>query len=264
MITCKLYGRRANQMFQIASTIGIAMKNAQPFYLPIRTVNEEAFPSATFPLLNAGNFYKDTNNLDFKGIFYHEPTHAYKEVNVEQFPNIEGGICLDGYFQSYKYFEEHLNFIRTLLNFHPNYAFTDKGAIHIRRGDYVNLQDKHPVLPLAYYKNAINVAVSKGITIFNVYSDDIPWCIQNLTLDRFNVTFHFKTPEPGNELKDMYEMANHSVIIIANSSFSLFAALMNFHKATVISPYHGNWFGPGNSHLDTSDLLPSNFIELSY
>ena len=49
-------------------------------------------------------------------------------------------------------------------------------------------------------------------------------------------------------------------MIIANSSYSLFASLIN-DKECVIAPKHEKWFGKG-VNLKTSDLLPERFIQI--
>lgn len=233
-VTTSLVGRLGNQLFQIANCIGYARKHGIDYKIPTRA--ERGFPTYNFPLLNYGNV---------TGRVINEKQHNYYEL-----PAPKGDTVLHGYFQSIKYFERCIDEVRHLLQFdNPTIPYI---GLHIRRGDYLNYPTKHPVCPIEYYRNALNKVPSNKLMIF---SDDIPWC----------KSIFGDTPiyPNGDELDDIYLFAACQYQIIANSSFSLFAAMMG--KAdVVISPSKDNWFGPGNKHLDTSTLIPDNFMQIKY
>jgi len=81
-----------------------------------------------------------------------------------------------------------------------------------------------------------------------VFSDDIGWCKENLTLPGFN--FNFVDLE--NPYQSMYLMSMCENNIIANSSFSWWGSWLNQKEnKRVICPK--DWFGPA-INKDTRDV----------
>jgi hypothetical protein len=252
MISCKLYGRTGNQLFQIAATIGHAWKYGYKYAFPQFTENPDIWPKVevTLPVL------KDTETFTGE---HKEPFHKYSEI-----PKMDN-IILDGYFQSYKYFQDILPILSKLLNF-SNVTIWNTIALHIRRGDYLLYPDKHPILPMSYYQTAIEYIISKEPRrIFDiiVMTDDPDWCRENVTLDKFGFDVQIRSSKiPEQDLKVMAKCQHN---IIANSSFSYWAAILNPNpQKIVITPVYTKWFGEGNKHLDTSDLLPNEWIQIDY
>ena len=76
---------------------------------------------------------------------------------------------LFGYFQSYKYFDEYYSTIIKLMRidkqkqetmelYHSKYFLHTNNEIcsmHFRIGDYKNIQDCHPVMPIEYFDKAL-------------------------------------------------------------------------------------------------------------
>lgn len=274
MLTCKLYGRRANQLFQIAAVIGIAIKYELPWAIPWNTINEQAFPHKSFPNISSVDGYISGNNvynpLDPTIKCFPENTHGYNIppalVVAAKDPKITA--CMDGYYQSYKYFEHCKDLVANLLGFSVNFRYsTGVVGIHVRRGDYLNLQDKHPVLPESYYIEAITYFKTQKLArVFRVFSDDIAWCKEFFTSTKQEFKdCHFSFSNNTDEMADLYELYSCDGLIIANSSFSLFAAILSQRGIkTVISPHYTQWFGKANSHLFTADMIPEEFIQLKY
>ena len=91
-------------------------------------------------------------------------------------------------------------------------------AVHVRRTDYEELGW---LLGLDYYDRAIERI--KNIVpnpTFYLFSDDILWCIDNLEYD-------FKLHVCHDELMDFWLMSQCRHNIIANSSYSFWAAYLN-------------------------------------
>jgi hypothetical protein len=242
MILPKLYGRLGNQCFQIAAAIAHAKKMKTDWRVPYRSSNPNVWPTyfKSLPVARGA-----------------ATMHAYQEKRHSYDPLPEHkDLTLDGYFQSEKYFDNAKEEIRTALGFDINNG-GGYIAIHIRRGDYVTqFSDKHPPLSINYYDNAMLRFMDMGHHDFMIYSDDIEWCKKEFLFkdDKFCTI--------SDPLAAMRHMYNADGFIIANSTFSLFPALLRENRIPVIAPSENRWYGPGNAHLETCDLLPERFIRL--
>lgn len=174
---------------------------------------------------------------------------------------------LDGYWQSEKYFAEIADTLRE--EFTPalplgarastlaaEIAARDSISVHVRRGDYVQeagVREIHGVCPLEYYQESVHrLAETISDPHCYVFSDDPAWVENNLHLD---VPCTFVAPESaGGEVVDLHLMSRCRHHVIANSSFSWWAAWLNPspHKR-VLAP--ARWFAQGAGR-DTRDLLP--------
>lgn len=142
-----------------------------------------------------------------------------------------------GYWQSYKYFELYSDEIRGSINIDKlkvnndiqilanKIKNTESIAIHIRRVQY---EDK---LDINYYLKALDIFRDLDDKQFFVFSDDIEWCKTNFYFREF-------TYISGNsEVEDFYLMSKCKKFIIANSSFSWWAAWLSTNKLKkVVAP----------------------------
>jgi|688.fasta_scaffold272894_2 hypothetical protein len=265
------FGRLGNQLFQFASTYGIAKKNNYDVAFPIDNTNDvkiENFkdgvnrecvfdvPKAFILNKNILTSKKEIlNNIEFE---IDEPHFHFSEGYF----NIPDNCDLRGYLQSDKYFKHVEHELRELLTFHPHIQDAANSlfpkvdgqtvSIHIRRGDYVNLQQFHPPCAVEYYINASSIIAYQD-TFFIIFSDDVPYC-KELFGNQDNILY-INNEDPYIDLCLM-SMCNHN--IIANSSFSWWAAWLNKNKdKRVIAPKQ--WFGPAYNH-DTKDLYCENWF----
>jgi len=241
MITCTLQARMGNQMYQIAATIGTALKYNVPYSIPKNTLND------MFPV------YFDQlpcMPLSRKITSFHEQKNEYYPIKYDG-----GTLKLTGYFQSYKYFDHCLPQVIKAFGLNYNPA-SGKGfvSIHVRRGDYLALPD-FPVLPLYYYYLAIDHFRYKGYTDFKVFSDDMHWCRMNINSNIFqNCRFQYSVG--ASEKEDMESMSSCEHNIVANSSYSIWAAMLNQNPdKIVISP--DTMFKNANK-----DMIPKTWIIL--
>lgn len=220
MITYSLlgkYGRLGNQMWQIASTIGIGYNLAINF----------GFPKWKY----AKRFGLELNTVeDFTGFsVYQEPEPYYNSVYLDKHYNWD----LVGYFQSWKYFMNCEWMIKQMFNF-PDREVIDYVSIHVRRGDYLNFQHIHTNLDRTdYYDKAISLFPKT--TQFLVFSDDVTWCEDNFY--RRLGGSNFLVIKNLDDFDSMSLMSSCKHHIIANSSFSWWGAYLGINKdARVIYP----------------------------
>ncbi|MGE3825018.1 MAG: alpha-1,2-fucosyltransferase [Bacteroidia bacterium] len=173
---------------------------------------------------------------------------------------------LTGYWQSPKYFDSiRKNLLEDFkfkeLPSKKDYDFIDaiikqeSVSIHIRRGDYVTNPETyklHGVCTIDYYKQAIeHICKNVENPFFYIFSDDIDWAKENIKPEE-NVTYVKGTPSD----KDYFEMHLMSLCkhnIIANSSFSWWAAWLNSNsQKIIIAPQ--KWMNMPD--LNVNDLLP--------
>lgn len=145
-------------------------------------------------------------------------------------------ILAEGYFQSYKYFEDYKDEIiknsfvgyivcESYVFYYDLIRNSKSASIHVRRYQYDNLLD------FEYYKKAINIISNKEEDIkFFIFTDDILWCKQNFTDSSFIIV----DVDNSNEIQELFLMSlcNHN--IIANSSFSWWAAFLSKQNDKII------------------------------
>lgn len=239
-------GRLGNQLWAIASAIGIAENNNIPFYFP--NWNYQRWFSHELP----------SNSDIYSGRFkiYNEQSSYYEDIKL----NAKYDWDLRGYFQSYKYFDEYKNLIYQYLtpNFETNEFPKNAVSIHVRRGDYLNLSHIHSILTEEYYKEAMSFFPDKR---FLVFSDDIEWVKYCGWFDHELCYFveqvrkeYLTAPQ---ELMDLFYMSRCDSNIIANSSFSWWAAYLNNHQdKIVVAPKV--WV----NDEDRNDRLPEKWVKL--
>jgi len=260
MITTKLRGGLGNMLFQISAAYSYAIDNNTHAVFDFNKGNFTRNPASQY----VDNIFRnveqrDLNFNDFR--IYYEPNFHYDSL-----PITNENLCLDGYFQSDKYFKHNIKKIRDL--FRPtqeisNYIF-DKYAnyfdydfelvsVHVRRDDYLNFPEHHVVCGMDYYNEAISQF--DDTTKFLIFSDDINWCKENFQGDRFRVV------ENEKDYIDFYMMYFCDSHIICASTFSWWSAYLNTNeKKKVIMPK--KWFGPAYDSYNTNDLEPEGWIKL--
>jgi len=182
--------------------------------------------------------------------------------------NIGKNCYLDGYWHSYKYFEKvkekllerlklSLDFSPDAENIYSNIIDTPNSiSLHIRRGDYIGLNNVYYSLTENYYKKAIEYILDvKKFETYSLYifSDDIEWCKKNI---KFKNTIFVE----NNNMKSYEDLILMSICknnIIANSSFSWWAAFLNKNiDKVVVAPK--NWYVENNSSFINS-LYPKEW-----
>jgi hypothetical protein len=253
MISCLCLGHHGyvgNQMFQYASLMGIAETNKMEYRTHIPSWNEgtftphiwEEFQLSARPLTQTPQFRVAETN------------HCYNT----QYENLKPNTDIFGYFQTEKYFENIKEKVQaefafkteTLRECAEYISSVQEGkelvGVHVRRGDYVDLPDFHPVCTKEYYEEAIKRFPDHT---FIVVSNDHDWCEENLEMNTFKGSSAFAD-------MCMLSLTQHN--IIANSSFSWWGAWLNKNpKKKVVAPKR--WFGTSLEDKDLSDLIPEGW-----
>lgn len=171
-------------------------------------------------------------------IFKEKITHKYDKKIL----SLSRNSYLLGYWQTEKYFKEYRKDI--LKMFTPRYelsqacnSFIEKVkncnsvAVHVRRGDYVKLGI---CLNLSYYQHAFSILNERfnNLTYF-VFSDNVEYAKQ--MFKNMDGTFEYVENSSSNStLDDFFVMKECKHIIMANSSYSWWAAWLNDNPNKVI------------------------------
>jgi hypothetical protein len=208
----------------------------------------------------ADTFYRNIPNKKLRldeFIIYNEPKFSYTQI-----PLIDN-VCLNGYFQSEKYFIKHKKEILKL--FHINDSTKKEvedfiikikigkplTVVHVRRGDYLSKKEFHNPCSKEYYEECISKLPDNN---FIFVSDDIDWCKNNFVGE--NIFYS----DFNSEINDLILIMMSDNIIMSNSSFSWWGTWMNESKGKIVF-CPKNWFGPIGPQ-DTDDIYIDGWIKV--
>ena len=268
-------GGLGNQMFQYAALRGIAAHLNYDWVIP----KQIDYGTSNYGLFECFKMESVLEN-NFGITNYNSISTGCSEFNNEFFNKCPDNINLHDYFQTEKYFKNVEQIIRKDFLFKEDIlescleimdGLLNPIFIHIRRGDYVKIQHAHKLCDIEYYKKALQF-FSKDCNVL-IFSDDIDWCKEQTLFDddRFlfsesKIFYNHKTYSAGEMthwLVPYYDLCLMSLCcgaIIANSSLSWWGAWLQENCGKIIAPKE--WFGPNNSHLDTSDLYCDTWEKL--
>lgn len=260
LVTCKSvgrYGRFCNAAYSIAGCLGVARKNGFDFALTEPWRNHDG-----------RNFESDIDIDVFKQFVNPLPLYDGPELPQIGIPwgyhdvKLTHSCDLQGHFQSEKYFAHAIDEIRWYMRMVDEGPLTDYVGIHVRLGDYGDQPSPqhpdgnpyHPRMEMSYYGPAM--AEFHGAK-FLVFSDDIPEARKMLG-DKVEYS------ESRTYLEDFKLLKKCSHFIVANSSFSAFAAVLGDAKdKKVVAPTP--WFGAAYlENLDDKDIYGEDWIKINY
>lgn len=164
------------------------------------------------------------------------------------YAQVKEGIIPDIYVQDLKYFEKYEKEIKDL--FSEGIGYLPYVAIHIRVGanpinpeepKYMDNPFYTSLVRTGYYIDAINLFPNRK---FLVFSDDIAFAKTYLEGDKFAFD------ESDNDIDSFNKMASCDSQIIANSSYSWWAAYLNKNPSkTVVAPTIDKWYNDGKERI---------------
>ncbi len=253
-VTVKLMGGLGNQMFQIATAVAYARTHNAQLVLATEKAEPDGRP-----------MYWETAFHRFQHLL-HPPTQSFpfiKPAHWEEAATIwrplpappSIGMRLNGYFQSPRYFQQHAEYVRALFRPSADVLTTIKErqgdmlemrdrvvVVHARRGDYLKAAAHHGPLTADYYRRAMALAAEKVENpVFMLVSDDPMWWFQVMPELPLLQSHAFTILSEEDEVVTMALLQQFRHFIVANSSFSWWAAWMAA-APLVIAP--ARWFGP--------------------
>lgn len=253
-----------NQLFQIAN--GYALSKRYNKNLLIHSIwngMSKIRPSYWRSFLKNVNQYlvhpRETKKIEK----YKEPTFGYSTLQ-----NFSKSVILEGYYQSELYFEDYKEEIKSLFELtdelKPSFEFIGecKVAIHVRRGDYLKHPDMHITMSKEYYMKAKQIIEEKlgFIPTYYYFSDDIQYTKE---MFKNNINNNDKFISGYKDYEELYIMSQCNHFIIANSTFSWWAAYLSSKESEfdkiVICP--NPWFGIKGPQ-DFHSIYCKNWIQL--
>jgi hypothetical protein len=269
-------GRLGNQMFQYAGLRGVADNRGFDWVVP----RPESYGDSNYGLFDCFEM-SNVKEENFGMINGQNVATGQFHFNQDFFDRCPDNVNLHDYFQSPKYFSNIEDQIREDFTFKAEILdpcqeimsdLENPIFIHVRRGDYVNSQNAHPVCSVEYYKEAL--------THFNdevpvlVFSDDIEWCQEQELFagDRFMLSeYNERYPQScdtndgrQNALIPYFDMCMMTLCsggIMANSSMSWWGAWLILNPTQpIVAPKQ--WFGEQYKDYNMNDLRPEGWIQV--
>ena len=292
VVVVQLQGGLGNQLFQYAAGRSIALRTQTELRLDLGQLRRGAYRPYRLevfglPAQPAGKsdvpfeFRQPHRSPLARKVFAYLPLsplrrnasgpHVVREMGFafdEGVTRSSGDVYLVGFWQSAQYFEDVAEVIRSDLALSPQRAgvgatlaseLHQEGtvSVHVRRGDYVDYALMSPC-STAYYERALEeLGAHATLSKVYVFSDDIEWARQEL---RFATpTVFMSEADAGSDIADFFLMSQCQHHVIANSSFSWWAAWLGRHAdGHVVAPSH--WFN--DATMDTRDLRPKDWLVL--
>jgi hypothetical protein len=288
MIVVRLMGGLGNQLFQYAAGRHLAHLNNTELFLDT-TLLEQPDSDKIPRVYELGVFNVQCSIADeqivkqFHGSEFSAVDRAItkmislgknKKYRFEGFGfdehvlELKGNYYLCGFFMSEKYFKPIEDVIRKELTVKPEFIPADHQltqkikesksvAVHIRRGDYIrNLSsmEAHGLCSKDYYAKSIDyIKTQLGTDAhYFIFTDDEAWIKKEMDWD-----INYTLISDKSAVEDFYWMSLCRHTIIANSTFSWWAAWLNANpEKIVVMPKH--W--TNNIKSEDIKLNPKNWI----
>jgi hypothetical protein len=292
MVIVKLIGGLGNQMFQYALGRSLAISRGDRLFLHLEalsssfTIGNAPQPTARSCGLDVFNIAADITTLERLQSERANVVWTVTESGFGFFSEVltecrhHRNLGVVGWWQSEKYFLENAEIIRNDFIFRDSYnspyhaslaaeiAQSESVCVHVRRTDLLRTENPKGPVELDYYARAIEAMRERTLAARAfVFSDDIAWCKEQLSLSLPTTFVSSETPDQLHPADDLYLMSLCRHFVIANSTYSWWAAwLGKAPEKIVIAPRR--WYRTddpalqGDSYLTSDDLIPSTWIRI--
>lgn len=294
MVVVQLTGGLGNQLFQYAAAKALSLQHKTSLLLDVSSFMRSELPELEVPRDFELSYFEGVKETTVNTCFLQNDKNYFflKEKRIERLlPNYRRGVYKEPYYhydanffktrsnvflkggwQSYKYFQKFrqqiipsLQIKKDIVNGVADFAsdLRSEGvvSVHIRRGDYLRkpiILEWHGIMNRDYYIKAFEkIAKKTSIKRVLYFSDEPEWVSSELIPVMPGEII--SNSISGNQYQDFFLMQNCAHNIIANSSFSWWAAYLNPNPGKIIvAPQR--WFN--KAPYDTKDLIPENWIRI--
>lgn len=242
-----LNGRLGNQLWQIASTIGLAEREAG---IALFKPDWEYRKFFCLPDEYFGPIPGDMEIVD-RGTEYLQ--------DVEYLGGVEHYV--KEWFKPSELSREHLRMHYDVETFE---AIPNKVALHVRRGDYLKYPNHFSQMTDRYYDTALEML--GDVRVF-VFSDDIRWCRQHFDGRGFDfvdgvirpVEVAARMGDPKDQW-DLFLMSMCDRHIISNSTFSWWGAWLSQNPHPI---YPDKWFESELAYIPAEKMFTEEWTKVS-
>jgi hypothetical protein len=289
-IIIRLAGGLGNQLYLYAFGRSLSLQTGRPLLLETRNTSRDKFRNYELSVFNiqaqhvdiltqwctrwaasysTGKLFRTICPLAWNYKIIRDKNAGF---DLSVFDLEAGTIVIEGYWQSFKYFEPYEDVIRTEFTFKTGPDMQNARmieeiqdvqsvAVHVRRGDYITNPNNFASLglcPLEYYEDA-NDFIEQHVKNphFFIFTDDPEWAREHM---KFSGPTKVVDHNLGKaDYEDLRLMTHCRHFIIANSSFSWWGAwLASNPDKIVIAPK--TWFMTDS--FPPEDRIPGGWIRL--
>jgi hypothetical protein len=248
-----LRGGLGNQLFQFYNGLGHSLANESELYIDVNHIHEDLnglryyeLNNFELPLDGSGSKHKVVGESKNEGWLFRFIKQGSRTINLSCIhPSLEilndnlpreipKSAIFDGYYQNaklYDYLLSNPGLLPKLTKFSgPNINKINLDttcAITVRLTDYLKFPEIFGNFPYDFYSKAMqDISLNFGINNFDLYSDDIKLA-QRLLANVASSNFFINPIKTKNAMTDFVNISKYKFKIIANSSFSWWAAFIN-------------------------------------
>lgn len=270
-IYIKLNGGLGNQLFMLFAGLSHAIDlNINPILIE-KFDKTKRLPFYEHELCNLNmEKIEDMKNVNCELI--KEKEYKFNKLEIKSNFNYILNAEHSGYFQSYKYFWENKDKIKSYVTISQNLTTKINDikkslakkliCVHIRLTDYNQFKNYHFNLPISYYKKCLNDVIDNMASDeyqIILFSDNIQ-CAKEI-FGTICDNFMLASTLCSTDYEEFLLLSHGDIIIGANSTYSLWASYFNeiyeFNKSSKYI-FPNIWFSVDGPDYNMSDIIPNS------